>query len=484
MPRPVRGAERRSLSRLFMTPLPVRPGNMASHDRHGIPNFIVFSRDFETADGLRDLCAGLIRRGRTMGVAPILALDEEGGLVSQLKKLELEAPGPRVLEPGGMSLARASGKATGALLRSLGFNLNFAPVSDADTASASPVIGVRSPSPDSTRTGQWCAAWIRAHQGAGVGATAKHFPGHGDAAADSHLTLPVVAAPRALLKRRELPPFLEARKAGVAALMTAHVRYPALDPRRPATLSPRILGMLRSAIGFRGLVVSDSLDMAGVRRFGDGEAPVQALIAGCDLLLYGLPGPLWRRGLLAVEQAARKGRIPAERVEEALEKIDSFVRAYPALAAGKPARPPASLVRRWESALQDSMVLAGQAPPRGTEIRVWGDVPQASTLALELAAHGRTAVHARLSGASRATGRAFHLVVIAGRSTFRPEERRALDLLRSEGLAFGVISLLSPLRLHEREARGARLAACPMEDTRRAVRAVAAAIAGPKPRSR
>lgn len=467
-----------------MTPLPGKASGMAAHDRHGIPNFIVFSRDFETAGGLRDLCAGLVRRGRTVGAPPILALDEEGGLVSQLKTLDLESPGPRTMESGGAALARASGGATGSLLRSLGFNLNFAPVADADTASSSPVIGVRSPSSDPAETGRWCAEWIRAHQKAGVGATAKHFPGHGDAGSDSHLTLPVVDAPRALLKRRELPPFLDAQGAGVAAMMTAHVRYPSLDPRWPATLSPRILGMLRGVIGFRGLVVSDSLDMAGVRRFGDSEAPVRALLAGCDLLLYGLPGPLWQKGLRAVEEAARKGHIPTERVEEALARIEAFLQIYPAAPSRRLARPAAALLRRWDRAVEGALVLAGQAPPAGTEIHLWGDVPQAARLALELRSLGRKAMSSPLEKASRATGRAFHLVVVPGRSGYAAGEKRALELLRREGLAFGLISLLSPLRLHEREARGAHLLACPLEDTTRAVRALARAITGPKPRSR
>ncbi|MCU0621247.1 MAG: hypothetical protein MUC69_07080, partial [Gemmatimonadales bacterium] len=184
--------------------------------------------------------------------------------------------------------------------------------------------------------GRAVAAWVRGCQGAGALACAKHYPGHGRTTLDSHMALPSVDAPRELLERDDLAPFRAAVAAGVASLMTAHVAYPALDPTgAPATLSPTILGMLRRS-GFDGLVVSDALIMEGaLGGRTEAGAAVAALAAGVDVLLY----PEHPRAVAeAVAAAVAEGRLPEERVREALHRVRhavEVVEAQPATATAE-----------------------------------------------------------------------------------------------------------------------------------------------------
>ncbi len=160
----------------------------------------------------------------------------------------------------------------------MGLNWVLAPVCDVNNNPANPVINVRAWGEDPATAGALAAAFSRGLQADGVLGCAKHFPGHGDTASDSHLELPVLAHSRARLEAVELPPFRSAIAAGVAAVMTAHLSLPALDPHRPATLSAAVLsGLLRRELGFTGLVVTDALVMEAIAgRYGAGEAAVLA----------------------------------------------------------------------------------------------------------------------------------------------------------------------------------------------------------------
>ncbi|HVP39869.1 MAG TPA: glycoside hydrolase family 3 N-terminal domain-containing protein [Candidatus Saccharimonadales bacterium] len=492
--RQARGApELRHLGRLFMAPVPRDRAALRALDEARVPHCIVFRRDFAGLPALRQLNARLIARAARLGLGPpLLALDEEGGLVSQLRAAAWESPGPRVLARGGdAALARASGRAVARALRSLGFNLNFAPVADVDTARNSPVIGARAVSGDPAEVARWCAAWIHAHQAAGVAATGKHFPGHGAAEADSHLTLPEVRRPRALLKRLDLPPFLAAARAGVAAVMTAHVRYPELDPGRAATFSPRILGLLRGPLGFAGLVVTDSLEMAGARGARSGEEAVRALLAGCDLLLYAAPGDRWQAGWRAVQAAVRAGRVAPARVEEALARGLQVATAYRARPARRAAAPGAGLRRAWDRAARAALYFSGLAPGAPAGVEVFGRGPQAAELAAALRRHGVDARPAeagpgsgrRAGRSGRRSGRPMAILVLPGRTGWERAEAAWTGRWRAAGRPFGVVSLLSPRRLEEPPARGAIFVACPFEDTHRALEAVAARVAEAPPRA-
>ncbi len=184
------------------------------------------------------------------------------------------------------------GRVTAVEGRAMGIHINYAPVVDVNIDPDNPVISTRSAGEDPERVSRLAAAFIRGCQENGMPATAKHFPGHGDTATDSHTTMPTVSGDRARLDRVELYPFARAIKAGVEVVMTAHLHVPALDPTPglPATLSPKILtDLLRTEMGFKGLIVTDAMEMGGiVNTFGSAEAAVMAVRAGVDMVL--LPG--------------------------------------------------------------------------------------------------------------------------------------------------------------------------------------------------
>jgi beta-glucosidase-like glycosyl hydrolase len=205
--------------------------------------------------------------------------------------------------------------------RAVGINWVFAPVGDLDVLPENPIVQTRAFGDDPNRVASLVRTWIEGCQDAGALACAKHFPGHGRTTVDSHIALPVVADSAGTLRETDLLPFAIAVESGVAAVMTAHVAYPALDPAGvPATLSPRIMNELRGRLGFDGLVVSDALIMDGAlsgRR--ESDAAVEAVRAGVDLLLY--PNDA-RRVRDALVQALRSGALERPRLEEALRRYE------------------------------------------------------------------------------------------------------------------------------------------------------------------
>jgi beta-N-acetylhexosaminidase len=205
--------------------------------------------------------------------------------------------------------------------RALGIHLVYGPVLDVNNNAANPVINVRSFGEDPTWVSRLGAAFVRGVQDHGMIATGKHFPGHGDTDINSHLALPVVTASRARLDSVELPPFRAAIAAGVGAIMTFHGAMPSLDPSgAPGTLSPLVLGgLLRREMGFRGLIISDAMDMRGVLdKYGAVEAAKLAVIAGSDVLIQ--PENVTET-IDAVVAGVREGRIPAARIDEAVRRI-------------------------------------------------------------------------------------------------------------------------------------------------------------------
>ena len=218
-----------------------------------------------------------------------------------------------------VALAERYGRCTGRQARLLGLNWVLGPVCDVNNNPANPVINVRAWGETAATAGELTAAFVRGCQAEAVLACAKHFPGHGDTSSDSHLELPLLPHDRARLEAVELPPFRAAIAAGVAAVMTAHLQLPALDPERPATLSePVLTGLLRHDLGFNGLVVTDALVMEAISaHHGPAEAAVLAFNAGADLIL--MPADA-EAALTGLEQAVRSGRISAERLQASLER--------------------------------------------------------------------------------------------------------------------------------------------------------------------
>lgn len=289
--------------------------------------YFSWSHNLDSPRQIATLSNGLQRAAvgdGTKGRVPLLvSTDQEQGVV-------LRMPAPAAQFPGSMALgagrspraAHEAAKITGRELRAVGIHQPYAPIADVNVDPGNPVIGVRSFGADPHLVSELTAAQVAGFQdGAGVTAVAKHFPGHGDTATDSHTDLPVIDHTRQEWDRIDAPPFRRAISAGVESIMTAHIVVPALDPSGdPATLSPTILtGVLRGELGFRGVIVTDALNMAAVRRkYGDDRVPVLALKAGADQLL--MPPDL-RLARDAVLRAVATGELTERRVDESVRRI-------------------------------------------------------------------------------------------------------------------------------------------------------------------
>jgi beta-N-acetylhexosaminidase len=256
-------------------------------------------------------------------VPVLLSIDQEqGSIVQRLGPPATQFPGAMAMGASGSRRdAKTVGRISGIELAATGILQNYAPVADVNINPANPVIGIRSFGSDPTTASGLVAAQVQGYQSAGVSACVKHFPGHGDTGTDSHTALPLITHTREEWERLDAPPFRAAIAAGVDAIMTAHIQVPALDPTNdPATLSrPIITGILREQMGFDGLIVTDALNMEGVRtKYGDDRVPVLALKAGVDQLLF--PEFLdvaWN----GVRDAVRSGELTEARLDESILRI-------------------------------------------------------------------------------------------------------------------------------------------------------------------
>ncbi|MFE0184788.1 glycoside hydrolase family 3 protein [Streptomyces olivaceus] len=256
------------------------------------------------------------------GLPVLISTDQEHGAVARVGE-------PATLFPGAMAVgadgsradARTLGRIAGAELRAMGIRQDYAPDADVNVNPANPVIGVRSFGADPDAVAGLVAAEVKGFQRSGVAACAKHFPGHGDTATDSHTGFPVITHSREQWEELDAPPFRAAIEAGIDAIMTAHLMVPALDDSGdPATLSrPILTGILREELGYDGVVVTDSLGMEGVRtKYGDERVPVLALKAGVDQLLNPPDLPLaWN----AVLTAVREGELTEARLDESILRV-------------------------------------------------------------------------------------------------------------------------------------------------------------------
>jgi beta-N-acetylhexosaminidase len=283
-----------------------------------------YAGNLKDAERVAALSNGIQAAAAAAGDLPVLiSTDQEHGSIRRLGP-------PATLFPGAMAigatrdqdLARAAARVTGAELRAVGIRQNLAPVADVNADPRNPVIGIRSFGSRPDHVAAFVSAQVQGlQQDAGVAATAKHFPGHGDTNVDSHVGMPIIRNSRAHWWAVDAPPFEAAIDAGVDVIMTAHVVVPALDrSRRPATLSrPILTGVLREAMGYDGVVMTDSLSMVAVReRYSDKRIPVLALKAGADVLA---DPPDLRKAYAAVVDAVESGELTMERIDESVERV-------------------------------------------------------------------------------------------------------------------------------------------------------------------
>ena len=292
-----------------------------------------------------------------------VGIDQEGGRVARLRSPFTEWPPMAVLgRSEDAALARKFAGALAAELAAVGISLDYAPVLDINTNPKNPVIGDRALGENPEIVATLGRVIIEELQRQGVAACGKHFPGHGDTAADSHFELPIVEHAPDRLRAIEFAPFKAAIEAGVAFIMTAHVLVVSIDEERPATLSPKIVQrILRDELGFNGVIISDDLEMKGIANtYPPGEAAVEAVAAGCDAVLMcgsGSPPDIELQGqvLEALIHAVEDERLSVKRVEDALERNrhakERFLREW---------RPPTAAQLRNLVGSEQHRVISGQ----------------------------------------------------------------------------------------------------------------------------
>ncbi|GAA1847930.1 glycoside hydrolase family 3 N-terminal domain-containing protein [Asanoa iriomotensis] len=291
----------------------------------GLGGVALFARNVRDPRQVAELTAAL-RAERT---DVLVAIDEEAGDVTRFEsRTGSSRPGNLALGAvDDVALTEEVAHDLGRELAAAGVNLDYAPDADVNNNPDNPVIGVRSFGADPALVARHTGAWVTGLQAAGVAACAKHFPGHGDTAVDSHHDLPRIPRDRAGLDALELLPFRAAIAAGVHAVMTGHLLVPAIDPTLPATVSRSVLtGLLRDELGFEGAVITDAMEMrAVVDRFGFEDGVVAALAAGADAICVGgehADEGTASRLRTAIAGAVVAGQLAEERLVEAAKRVE------------------------------------------------------------------------------------------------------------------------------------------------------------------
>ena len=282
---------------------------------HGSPLGIVKSQAYPTA-----VLANQLQAKSKLPL--LLGADFERGTAMRLDEGTSFPTAMAVAAAGDPRDAYLMGKVTSLEARAVGIHWVYAPDADVNNNPGNPIINTRSFGEDPARVAEFVKEFVRGVEQNGALATAKHFPGHGDTASDSHIDLPVIQANRERLDQLELVPFRAAISAGVSSIMTGHLSVPALepDPNTPATLSSNILtGFLRKQLNYQGLIVTDAMEMGGITvRYAPGEAAVRALEAGADALLM---SPVPDAAFEGLQNAVKSGRISRERLDASVRRI-------------------------------------------------------------------------------------------------------------------------------------------------------------------
>ena len=361
----------------------------------GLGGVVLFSRNIAEPQQVAALTAAL----RAEQPDLLVATDEEGGDVTRLETASGSSfPGNLALGAvDDPALTRRVGRAIGGELAAAGIDIDLAPVADVLVDPASAIVGVRSFGPDPQLVARHVAAFVEGMQSVGVAACVKHFPGHGETVADSHLELPSSDASLDVLRERALPPFAAAVEAGVRAVMTAHIRFDAFGDE-PATWNQALVDLLRTELGFDGVVMTDALEMQGA---GGPEAiersAVRALAAGADALCLGadLTAEQVEGVHAAIVSAVQEGALAEERLVEAARRVAELA-AWTSPNRWRIARPaPRPLGVRCGS----------KATPRSARTRSWWSCgPSRRSPRARQATGSESCSAPRRSGCTRATG--------------------------------------------------------------------------------
>ncbi|WP_288380444.1 beta-N-acetylhexosaminidase [uncultured Massilia sp.] len=335
---------------------------------HKVRGACLFRQNMVDASQLSRFTAGL---KDAMGPQALIALDQEGGAVVRSTWVPAPPSAMALGAAGDESLAREVGAAVARAVRALGFNWNFAPVLDLNNNPHNPVIAERSFGAEPSTATRLALAWMAGSESEGVACCVKHFPGHGDTHVDSHRDLPTVDKPLEELQRFEFAPFRMAA-ASAPAMMTAHIVYPALDPVYPATMSrPILTGILREQFGYQGVIITDGMDMHAIaHRYGAGEAAVNALVAGADMVMAIGSRETQVETVHAIAEAIRSGVLPMSEVEARLARLNALADRHPAGPAAYAVEHDdrALMARAWRAGL--TALKQPQRPPRGSKVRL------------------------------------------------------------------------------------------------------------------
>jgi beta-N-acetylhexosaminidase len=412
----------------------------AAVSRLHLGGVIVFEENVpaDVVGGLRSSAAKVQAAMRADGRdwPAIIAVDQEGGPVARVGAPATAFTGAMALGAAAdTSLPAKLGEASGAELRALGFTMVFAPDADVTMGQDDPTIGVRSPGSRPSTVARVATGLVDGFRRSGIVPVAKHFPGHGSVTANSHLTLPVQRASLTTLRARDFVPFRALVDDGAPAIMVTHIDVRAVDPRVPSSLSRKVItGQLRDSLGFRGLAVTDALDMAAITQHdGSAKAAVMAVLAGADVLLMPADPKAAVDGLVA---AVAKGTLSRARLEASAAKAVALMRDV----ADHP-MPPATTVGSHTSlaravASSSITVVSGPCSGRlvGSSVRVVG---------------GTSTDRARFTAVARK----------AGLRTGTGTEVRLLSNGSSQGSGDVVVALDTPYGLAHSTASTARIAA-------------------------
>lgn len=304
-----------------------------------ISNTIFFSYNVRNEKQLKELSASVQRLvWEETGNCAFITIDEEGGVVTRLPEESFHMPGAMAIAQGSVKHAYQAALYTGEKLKELAIHFNLAPVLDVNSNPDNPVIGVRSFGKDAGIVAEYGCAMVKGYLDAGIMCSVKHFPGHGDTAVDSHLSLPCVDKSYEELRKVELIPFREAVKAGTTAVTLAHILFPQIEKEKvPATMSAHIIqNLLRKDLGFTGLVISDCMEMNAIKEYyGTAKGALMAIKAGVDLVFISHTAETAREAVLVIEKAVAEGELPEERINEAVARVLFYKEKYGVLPNSK-----------------------------------------------------------------------------------------------------------------------------------------------------